>query len=106
MAWAGYECFNYHAMLKKRVALGLSDSMTAHRFWLWGIASLATVTTIGLDLAFWLTSGASLASHPIGLHTMSLLGVVGVVSIALAFFPPAAYVALHTQMQEPSKDSA
>ena len=94
MLWAAYECFRYSAMLRRRVALGLAQPMIAHRIWLWGVGATASIVTIGLDFASWFIAGAALSSFTIGLHLTSLFAVMGTVAIALAFFPPRAYVEL------------
>jgi hypothetical protein len=92
LAWAGYECLRYSAMLNKRAAVGLGDPLIAHRIWLWGFAALAALLVIVLDIASWGLSGQPLAATPVGLHAMSLFGLLSISGIAFAFFPPAAYV--------------
>jgi hypothetical protein len=94
MSWAAYECFRYSAMLQKRVALGLADPMMAHRIWLWGVGAVASIVMIVLDISSWFIAGAALGSFPVGLHLTSFFGVIGTMAIALAFFPPRAYVDL------------
>ena len=92
MTWAGWECFRYAAMLRKRVAIGLAEPMMAHRFALWGIGAVASTASSGLDIGSWLLRGAPLGATPLGLNVMSLFGVIGIVTVALAFFPPAFYL--------------
>ena len=94
MFWAAYECFRWSAALRKRVALGLAEAMIAHRIWLWGLGASAQVVVIALDLGCQLNAGEALAATPLGLHATSLLGLVGISAIALAFFPPRAYIRL------------
>ncbi len=92
MTWAAYECLRYSTMLRKRAAIGLGDPLIAHRIWLWGAAALAALFPIVLDLASWALSGQPLAATPMGLHTMSIFGLISICGIGLAFFPPAVYV--------------
>ena len=79
-------------MLRRQVELGLSEPIIAHRFWLWAVGSGAQVVGFALDLVCWYAIGTALSTTAIGLHVTSLMGLVGIVAIALAFFPPAAYV--------------
>jgi len=92
MGWAAWECFRYAKGLRKRAALGLGDPMVAHRIWLWGIGASAQCLQIGLDLCWWTASGQSFSSSAAGLHLTSLLALLGASCVALAFFPPRAYV--------------
>ena len=92
LVWGVFECLRYSAALEKRAALGLADRTTAHRIWLWGVGGAAQVVVVGLEVASELVTGAALATTPMGLHVTSLLGLVGVGAIALAFFPPASYL--------------
>lgn len=96
MTWAAWECFRYAAQLRRRVVLGLAEPMIAHRIQLWGVGAVAQCIAIGLDLGAFAAIGASLASMPAGLHVISVLGLVGTAAIALAFFPPKAYVRMIT----------
>jgi len=92
LAWAGYECFRYSAMLRRRVAVGLGDPLIAHRIWLWGVSAVAGLTAISMDIASWTVAGQPLAATPGGLHLTSSLGLISVGAIGLAFFPPALYL--------------
>jgi hypothetical protein len=92
MGWAAWECFRYAAQLDRRVAIGLAEPMIAHRIRLWGVGASAQCVAIGLDLGALATTGQALAATAIGLNLTAALGLVGTVSIALAFFPPRAYV--------------
>jgi hypothetical protein len=96
-SWGVYECFRYAGALRKRAALGLADAMTAHRIWLWGVGGSAQLVVIGLELGSQMTTGTALGATPLGLHITSALGLAGAGTVALAFFPPAAYVAFVTR---------
>ena len=97
MGWSSYECLRYSAMLQRRVKLGLAEPMVAHRIWLWGVGACAQTLVIGFDMACRFWTGIQLADTAAGLSVLSLFGLVGVVALACAFFPPAAYVRLVTR---------
>jgi hypothetical protein len=67
--------------------------MTAHRIWLWGVGGSAQLVMIGLEVGSQIATGAPLAGTALGLHVTSVLGLSGAGAIALAFFPPASYLA-------------
>ena len=92
MLWAAAEAFRYSAMLRRRVALGLSEPGIAHRFWLWGIGAAAQTLVISLDFGSWLVHGSGLDQLPLGVAATALIGLVGSIAVALAFFPPARYL--------------
>jgi len=86
-----FEAFRYAGMLRKRVALGLADPVSAHQIRLWGIAWLC-VASVGL--------GTVLVVHFVGREAfdttlaplvLSSLNAAAWVCTWLAFFPPAAY---------------
>ena len=86
-----FEAFRYGAQLKRRVALGLADPVSAHQIRLWSIAwSCVTFMAAGPILIN--TLGGELA-----LGTWSTLIVLSSVNAAawictwLSFFPPRAY---------------
>jgi hypothetical protein len=80
--------------------------MTAHRIWLWGVGASAQLVVIGLELASELTTRAALGATALGLHATSVLGLTGAGAIALAFFPPASYVALVSRRAEAARQPA
>lgn len=92
MAWAGWECLRYSAMLRRQVRLGLAEPMIAHRIGLWGLGALASLLVILLDLGSLVGSGTSLVASPGGLYLTAFIGLFAAGTIALAFFPPASYV--------------
>jgi hypothetical protein len=104
--WGVYECFQYAARLRKRAALGLADVMTAHRIWLWGVGGSAQLVMIGLEVGSQIATGAPLAGNSLGLHVTSVLGLSGAGAIALAFFPPASYLAFVSRMSNAAAQPA
>jgi hypothetical protein len=91
-AWGMYECFRYSSMLRRRVDLGLAEPMVAHRLWLWGMGGFTQVIVLSWEVVTWYATGTLLAATPMGLHLTSALGLAGITTTALAFFPPDAYV--------------
>ena len=87
--WSAFECFRYHALMRRRERLGLVDRELVHRFLLWAIAGSAgaSVFLAGM-LARLLATGPSHAA----ILAQSLCGLVAGASIWLAFFPPQVYV--------------
>ena len=90
LAWNAAESFAYYAKMKRRLAIGLADAQTTHRFLLWGIASTAgvlqTVVVAGLR-----ASGLVIIA-PMPALTISLVSLVTASCWWLAFFMPRFYV--------------
>jgi hypothetical protein len=90
-AWASWEALRYCRMLRRRAPLGLADPVVANRIALWGVAS-------GLIGFLFLLNPvakafAGVAPENLGLLLLqSLVGLVVAVCVALAFFPPRAYL--------------
>ena len=89
--WGAWECFRYHAMLKRRVAIGLADPLTAHRFWLWGLSTAGVVGSIGVGIYAPYVLGVNVLVWPPGLFALGALGLFSAVSVWCAFLPPAFY---------------
>jgi hypothetical protein len=90
-AWASLESLRYHSLLRRRIALGLADPVVANRIALWGaaaglIASLFLITPLA-----GLVTGVA-PQNPALVMLQSVVGLVVAVCIALAFFPPQAYL--------------
>jgi hypothetical protein len=81
----------YHARLKRRLALGLSDPVVVNRIWLWSMSSALVVGQYGWSLATlhlrYLPTVAA-GSHIV----IALLGLALAVLLSLAFFPPERYL--------------
>jgi len=89
--WAALEAGRYHAMLRRRLTLGLADPVLVDRFRLWTLAS----ASIGLGFAVFLLGRlftANVAESPLVLGASSVVGVSAGVAMLLAFAPPAAYL--------------
>ncbi len=90
-AWASWEARRYSRMLKRRASVGLAEPVVANRIELWGIAAgLIAFLFLLTPLADRLAGIAP--QSPELLMLQSLIGLVVAVCIALAFFPPRAYL--------------
>jgi hypothetical protein len=94
--WSTAESVRYHALMRRRVRLGLVDAELAHRFLLWGLAGGCAFLLFALGMLSRLTGGATASASLIG---QPLLGLASGVCIWLAFFPPARYVRLLAREQ-------
>jgi hypothetical protein len=78
-------------MLRRRLALGLTDAIVTNRFLLWGLtgasAGVALVILTLLRLA-----DINYMSAPVALFTAAVCGLLASVFLYLAFLPPAAYL--------------
>ena len=91
LAWASIESFVYHARLRKRMRLGLTDPILANRMWLWAQGMMAAMFLTGISSAF-AVLGIPFNETTGGVLTIGILGTLAAGSIWFAFFPPAAYV--------------
>jgi hypothetical protein len=89
--WSGAEALRYHALLRRRLALGLAEPAVVDRFRLWGLAMWLASAITAIALVLWArgipligTLAGALAIGPLGLTVAGLLW--------LAFFPPRAYL--------------
>ena len=89
--WASWEALRYHAMLQRRMKLGLADAVVTDRVLLWGL--LGVPTSVGI-----LANSAAIALHlevfsdPRILLLSSFTGMSQAVILVLAFVPPRAYL--------------
>lgn len=90
LGWAGLESLAYYVKLRRRLALGLADAVTADRLRLWSIAMLAAFTTSATALTL---RGFDVAMTPTltGL-VVGPLGIVSASAMWLAFVPPQRYL--------------
>jgi hypothetical protein len=86
--WNASEALLHHGRLRRRMRLGLADSVTTHQFLCWGIAMVANTVTRLLALAtVAFTRVEPLRSTAYVLPT-ALLGFATLAFLYLAFFPP------------------
>jgi len=103
MVWVAAESFNYWALQRRRLRLGLADPLVADRFLLWGVWSAAGVAMLFADVVarvlYALLAGTTTEMvmevlRPVVIGTMAVTMVLGVVSattLFLTFFPTARY---------------
>ncbi|HEB90518.1 MAG TPA: hypothetical protein ENI85_13185 [Deltaproteobacteria bacterium] len=84
--WAAIESFRYHAMMKRRLAIGLADQEVVDRFFYWGVSTVA-VCLIWINLGSRALFAESLAVQAMASIGTSILGFVVAGSLFRAFFP-------------------
>jgi hypothetical protein len=89
--WGGIASFQHWNRLRRRWRVGLVEHVIAQQFFLWGVASLATVTLIGVIAACHVLLGMSPLAAPQGVVLLALLGLLAGTTIYTAFFPPQLY---------------
>ena len=90
-ACGAFEAFRYGAQLRKRVAIGLADPVTAHQIRLWGLAWTCVAMIAGVPMFASGVLGMVLAQSSVLLLGVAALNAAAWVCTWLAFFPPAAY---------------
>ncbi len=91
--WAGLEALRHHALLRKRVPLGLADPVVANRMLLFGLMGGAAFVCVVVDSVLLYLGGehARLVLLPL---VTAATGLLISVFMVLAFWPPAAYLKL------------
>jgi hypothetical protein len=90
-AWGAGEALRYHALLKRRLALGLSDPISVDRFRLFGVSMAAgCATALATIVCQWL--GLEILGTALGALVLSPVPIAAV-ALWLAFLPPQAYLA-------------
>lgn len=90
--WMAAESLRYHALLRRRLALGLADPVVVDRFFVWGIGAAATCVLVTLLLGLYL-NGMTLMANSVAASVLATLsGLVFAVIPCLTFAPPAAYL--------------
>ena len=88
--WAGIESLLRHGAQKRQMALGLGDPVVANRFWLWGVASVASSLLL-LVLIVCVMTGMTIIREPAPLTAMAMAGCIMSASWYLTFFAPERY---------------
>lgn len=88
--WTAAESWRYYGLLKRRLALGLTDPVLCNRFLLW--ASTAGVTVFGIlaNIAF-LLAGVDVLRTPFAVLVTALTGLAQAALLYLTFLAPARY---------------
>lgn len=89
-AWASAEAFRYHAMLRRRMRIGLGDPEMTDRILMWGIAAASAFLVTTLYVALW-TQRDGLVPTLGETAVLALPGIVAAATVWLAFFPPKPY---------------
>ena len=90
LGWASVESLRYHHLLRRRLALGLTDPLITERFRLWGIGTGAA-TLLNATSSTTTAMGYDMATTVVGALMIGALGLVAAGSTWFAFVPPAAY---------------
>ena len=91
-AWGATAALLYHRRLRRRLALGLADRFTCHRFGLWGFALACTAGILATALFTNIEKGVLVFAWTPALLGVSVLGLVGAWALWFAFLPPVFYV--------------
>jgi len=90
-AWGSWEAIRYYRMLRRRIPLGLADPVVANRIALWGVAAGLIGFLFVMTPAVHVITGLPQESPGFSM-LQSLIGLAVALCIALAFFPPRAYI--------------
>jgi hypothetical protein len=91
LLWGAGEALRYHAMMRRRVRIGLADAVVANRFLLWGIGAGAAGVGSLVGTVAQLATGVSLGDAGWVTVSSSLHGLVSAIALWLAFLPPQAW---------------
>jgi hypothetical protein len=89
--WTGLESLRYHAMMRRRLALGLADPVVCNRFLLWAVWGISCCVLDLLNLSYNL-AGLDFSRHPAPLLTICVSCLVSTAVWYLAFLAPESYV--------------
>lgn len=90
-AWGAYEAFAHHRRLRRRLALGLIDRLTCHRFLLWSFALACTVGIFLTALVTNVVKGVLVFESSPALLCVGVLGLCAAWGLWFAFLPPRFY---------------
>lgn len=90
-AWGAGESLRYHALLKRRLALGLSDPISVDRFRLFGVSMAAGCVTAAATVVCQFL-GIEILGTLMGAIVLSPVPIAAV-ALWLAFLPPRGYTA-------------
>jgi len=88
IAWSG---FRYHALLRRRMRIGLADPVVANRIWLWNIAALGVTLQCAYMLAIPYLN-LIFDAERVAPAFYGILGLIIALCITHAFYPPQAYL--------------
>jgi len=88
--WTAFEGMRHYRMMRRRMALGLADPVTANRFLLWAFSGAVSMVWNGIAWVY-LLAGEDIAAAPVPVFAISLSGVMNAVLLILVFMPPVWY---------------
>ncbi len=86
----GWASARYHAMLRRRLPLGLADPVVVNRILLWSAGAWAITLQYVYSAGYVVMTGGRVAGGS-ATAIISSLGLVAAGTMVLAFFPPASY---------------
>lgn len=89
--WGAVEAFAHHRRLRRRLALGLTDRFTCHRFLLWSLGLACSAAIFLTALLTNILLGVLVFAWSPALLGVSVLGIVAGGGLWLAFLPPRFY---------------
>lgn len=91
LIWTGVEAFRQYGMARRRLAMGIGDSVVANRFLLWGLVSVFILidNCAGAVLQ---AQGRGPGSDPLSAMILALDGIIGGGLVYLIFMPPQAWL--------------
>ena len=90
--WVSLESLHYHAMMRKRQALGLADPVVTNRFFVWGAGEGVASILVLVLLILTIFRGEISPGDPIVSWFVTLAGLVNTLVWWLTFTPPTAYL--------------
>jgi hypothetical protein len=89
--WASIEGFRYWILMRRRLALGLADPLTTHRFLFWAIAAAAAALNSPIILYGGFVAQVKLDTLPVLFFWIQANLLISSVGMWFSFFPPAFY---------------
>lgn len=90
-SWGAVAALLHHHRLRRRLALGLTDRFTCHRFGLWGFALACTAAMLATALVTNIWMGVLVFAWSPTLLGVGLLGLLGSWALWFSFLPPRFY---------------
>jgi hypothetical protein len=91
LLWGAAESLRYHALMRRRLRLGLADPLVTNRFLLWGLGIGSAGVGSVISLCVQQASGLTMSELPALTLSNSLFGLCAAVLMWVAFVPPAAW---------------
>lgn len=89
--WASIEGFRYWVLMRRRLALGLADPLTTHRFLFWAVAAAAAALNSPIIFYGAFVAQVKLNMLPVLFFWLQANLLVSAVGMWFSFFPPAFY---------------